>query len=117
MVIGRRSMLCANKAYACGTLNLCFALSSWTLCVGFVVTGSSDESGVAIEGVWVKVTSSARYGVSSSVFEWLVFGCSWIPMSAGRSVENVGIIFGGSNWTSVIVEEILAKGAILERMW
>jgi hypothetical protein len=73
---GKSIMLCVNKAYACGTLNLCFALSSWTLCVGFVETGWSDGSGVAIEGVCVKVTSIARYGVSSSVLERLVFGCS-----------------------------------------
>jgi hypothetical protein len=40
-----------------------------------------------------------------------------MPTSPGRSVGNVGMRFGGSNWTSVIVKEILVNGASLERMW
>jgi hypothetical protein len=56
--------LCVSKANACGTLNFCRALSSWTLANELFFSGRSDEFAIVgfICGVGVKVISRAKKG-------------------------------------------------------
>jgi hypothetical protein len=118
-VIGSKIILWVSNANACGTLNFCRALSSWTLAIVVYFSGRSDEFAdwLLTFGVEVKVTSRAKNGTVLLVLCMLGLGTSWRPISAGRNVGNDGSVFGGSNCTSVTALVILAIGASLVRIW
>jgi hypothetical protein len=68
-------------------------------------------------GTWVKVTSMARYGSEVVVEGYFGVGKSCSPISAGRSVGELGRSVGGSIVISVGERTSCARGPILVRIW
>jgi hypothetical protein len=56
-------------------------------------------------------------GGSSSFAYMSGLGCRYMPMSAGQRVARVGIMLGGSSWTSVGADVRFAMGANFDKMW